>query len=128
MAYFFSSGLLILSAIHFISTFGVHVIYVTNGNDLDKPMYAYNPILSAIPWISGYILPVIPLSMVIPLHWGFVFLINLAIVWLLGPSLTRMFLKRWHSLRGYGYDRFFALVSGIVIFVIGLIIHLIWVK
>jgi hypothetical protein len=49
-----STILLIISAILFIATFGIHMM-INSGNKLDKPMYTREPILSTIPWISGFV-------------------------------------------------------------------------
>ena len=88
----------------------------------DKPMYTQNPIMSTIPWISGFILPVIPFSIVFELHWLAIFFINLGVVYILGPVLTKGFLVRFASGKGFGYDMLYSFVGGIITLVIGLIV------
>lgn len=116
MANFF----LIVSAILFIATFGIHM-FINSGNSFDKPMYTRDPALSAIPWISGFILPVIPFALVIDLHWVAIFFINLVVVYLIGPVLTKGLLVRFASGKGMGHDMLYSFVGGIITLVIGLI-------
>lgn len=48
------------------------------------------------------------------------FLINLVVVFVLGPLLARMFLKRFATGKGAGYDIIVAMVLGTVALVIGI--------
>ena len=125
MATFISVVALIFSALHFIAVYGCYRI--SKEDWWDVPPYIYHPVLSKIPLICGFILPVIPFSIVFPIHWGIIFVINIILVSLFWSIPTKLFLWRWKSTKGLGYDTIFALKSGIVIFFIGLIIHLIWV-
>ena len=47
-------------------------------------------------------------------------LINLVVVFVLGPLLARMFLKRFATGKGAGYDIIVAMVLGTVALVIGI--------
>ncbi len=96
-----STFFLIISAILFIGTFGIHAT-ITNGHPLDRPRYTYNPIASAIPWISGFILPIIPLALVLDINWILIFLANMAIVYFFGPMLTKGIFARLSSGKGIG--------------------------
>ena len=49
------------------------------------------------------------------------FLINLAIVYIIGPSFTRFFIRRLASGKGLGIDMFIALVIAIKTLIIGYI-------
>lgn len=49
------------------------------------------------------------------------FLINLAIVYIIGPSFTRFFIRRLASGKGLGIDMFIALVIAIITLIIGYI-------
>jgi hypothetical protein len=113
--------ILIISAVLFISTFGIHS-FISNGNEFDKPMYTSNPLMSSIPWISGFIIPVVIWSQITELHWIALFFINLAVVWILGPMLTKGFLVRFASGKGLGKDMFTAFIAGIVTLIIGLLV------
>lgn len=116
MATFF----LIISAILFIATFGIHIM-INSDDQWDKPMYTRDPIMSAIPWISGFILPVIPFTLVFEFHWLAMFFINLAVVYILGPILTRGLLVRFASGKGLGPDMVYSFIGGIISLIIGLI-------
>lgn len=113
--------LLVIAAVLLISTFGIHS-FISNGSEFDKPMYTSNPFMTAIPWISGFILPVIAWANITEFHWIALFFINLAIVWILGPWLTKGFLVRFASGKGLGKDMLTAFVAGIIALVIGLVL------
>jgi len=114
--------LLIISAILFIATFGIHAM-ITSGDKFDQPMYIHNPLMTSIPWISGFVLPVIPFSIVFDVNWIAIFFINLAVVWLLGPMLTKSFLVRFASGKGLGKDMLTSFIAGIVVLIIGLLVN-----
>ncbi len=114
--------LLVIGAVLLISAFGIHST-ISNGSEIDKPMYTSNPLMSAIPWISGFIFPVIAWANITEFHWIALFFINLAVVWILGPWLTKGFLVRFASGKGLGKDMLTAFVAGIIALVIGLAIQ-----
>ncbi|RYU93181.1 hypothetical protein [Emticicia agri] len=116
MATFF----LIVSIILFIATFGIHMA-INSGDQFDRPMYTRDPIMSAIPWVSGFILPVIPFTIIFEYHWVAVFFINLAVVYILGPILTKVLLVRFASGKGLGHDMLYSFLGGIVALIIGLL-------
>jgi hypothetical protein len=111
---------LIVSAILFIATFGIHIM-INSGDQFDKPLYTRDSIISSIPWISGFVLPVIPFTLVLEFHWVAIFFINLAVVYILGPILTRGFLVRFASGKGLGHDMMYSFIGGIFTLIIGLI-------
>lgn len=113
--------LLIIGAVLLISTFGIHSI-ISNRNEYDKPLYTKNPLMSSIPWISGFILPVIAWVNIIEFHWIVLFFINLILVLILGPWLTKGFLVRLSGGEGLGKDMKTAFIGGIIALVIGLTI------
>ena len=117
-----STVLLVIGAVLLISTFGIHSTII-NSSQLDKPIYTTNSLMSAIPWISGFILPVVAWANIMEFHWIALFFINLAVVWILGPWLTKGFLVRFASGKGLGKDMLTAFVAGIVALVIGLVIR-----
>tara|TARA_B110001469_G_C9587113_1_gene291284 strand:+ start:522 stop:878 length:357 start_codon:yes stop_codon:yes gene_type:complete len=114
-------AILIVSAVLFISTFGIHS-FISNGHEFDKPVYTSNPLMSSIPWISGFIIPVVIWTQITDFHWIALFFINLAVVWILGPMLTKGFLVRFASGKGLGKDMLTAFVAGIVSLIIGLLV------
>jgi hypothetical protein len=111
---------LVISAILFITTFGIHATILSTSS-FDHPLYINNPLISSIPWISGFILPVLPFSIVFDLNWVAIFFINLIGVWLLGPILTRALLVRFTSGKGLGRDLITSFIAGIVALIIGLL-------
>jgi hypothetical protein len=117
-----STFFLIVSAILFIATFGVHMA-IDSGDQFGKPMYTRDPIMSSIPWVSGFILPVIPFTIVFEYHWLAIFFINLAVVYIIGPMLTKGFLVRFASGKGLGQDMLNSFIGGIVTLIIGLLVR-----
>jgi len=113
--------LLVIGAVLLISTFGIHSSILES--EIDNPAYTSNPLLSAIPWISGFVLPVIVWAKITEFHWLALFFINLGVVRILGPLLTKGFLIRFASGKGLGIDMVTAFVSGIITIVIGLVIQ-----
>lgn len=112
---------LILSAILFIVTFIIDSMIANQ--KFDKPMYLYNPLLAIIPIISGFILPVIPLTVVFKISWVAIFFINIAAVYTIGPMLARAYLVRFSSGKALGRDLVTAFFGGIILLAIGLIIN-----
>jgi len=114
--------LLILSSVLFIATFGIHSTIKTS-QSFDQPMYVNNPLLTAIPWISGFILSFVALNSLLDIHWILVFIGNAIVVFILGPFLTRQFLVRFASGDGLGKDMVISFIGGLISFIIGLIIQ-----
>ena len=114
-----STVLLIIGAVLLISAFGIH-IYIINLNDFVEPFYTTHPLMSKIPWISGFVLPVIAWAKITEFHWIALFFINLAVVWIFGPWLTKGFLVRFASGKGLGQDMVVAFVVGMIFLVIGI--------
>lgn len=111
--------LLVISAICFIAAFGIHM-FAKNG--MDWCGYMEVPWMSAIPWICGFILAVIPETVLFDVFWLWMFLINAIVVWALGPLVTRMFLRRLASGKGAGIDIITAIVIGILSLIVGIIL------
>lgn len=111
----FSTICYIISIICFITTFGCHAT-LKNGNPTDYPGYMLSPLLSSIPYISGFILAVIPECLVFDIAWYWMFLINTFIVIILGPIITKFYLVRMVSGKGLGVDAFISLLIAIVFF------------
>lgn len=117
-----STVLLVLSTICFISAYGTH-IFAKNSSDCgDWCGYMAVPWMSAIPWISGFILAVIPETLLFNIYWLWMFLINLVIVFILGPTLTTLFLRAFKSGKGAGLDIIISIIIGIITLLIGAII------
>ena len=53
--------------------------------------------------------------------WYWMFLINIAGIYILGPIITKFFLVRMASGKGLGMDAFIALIIGIITLILGLI-------
>lgn len=114
-----STILLCISALCFIAVFGIHIYIINSGGFYG---YTRSLLLKSIPWLSGHVLAVIPECLAFEIYWIWMFLINLAIVYLLGPILTRLFLREFSSGKGLGLDMFIAFIIGIVVLIIGWII------
>mgnify|MGYP000847240221 FL=1 len=91
-----------------------------NGDPLLYPAYLSSP-LSHIPWISGFILAVIPECLIFNIAWYWMFLINIAGSCILWPIVTKFYLGRMASGKGLGMDAFIALIIGVVTLFLGLI-------
>jgi hypothetical protein len=111
--------ILIISGILFISTFVIHLT-IMNGNEIDKPLYTRDPLMSSIPWIAGFIMPVFSWSNISDFNWLGLFFINFAVAFIFGPWFTKGFLVRFASGRGPGEDMVTAFVAGIISLIIGL--------
>jgi hypothetical protein len=96
---------------------------IEDGDFFDKPLYSTNPILSSIPWISGFVLPVIPFCIVFHQNWFATFVMNIAFVYIFGPILTKVLLVRFASGKGIGHDMINALFFGLVFLTIGLFVR-----
>jgi hypothetical protein len=108
--------LLIISALLFIATFG---IYMNIRNTNHEHIGGLN--MSLLPWISGFILPIIPFTLVFEVHWLAVFVLNIVVVYVIGPAIARAYLVRFSS----GFlkkDVFYSFVGGLVVFIIGLML------
>lgn len=112
-----STFLLIFSAICFIAAFGIHM-YAKN-DVMAWCGYMASPLFSAVPWISGYVLAVIPECLLFDLFWLWVFFINLIIVGVGGPLFARIFIRMFSSGKGAGLDILIALIVGLVTLAIG---------
>ena len=81
-----------------------------HGGPLSYAGYLSSPLLSSIPWISGFILAVIPECLIFNVTWYWMFLINIVGIYILGPIITKFFLVRMASGKGLGMDAFIALI------------------
>lgn len=88
--------------------------------EFDEPAILQTKAMSVIPWLSGFVLPVIPLALMINIHWVLIFLLNLPFVYIAGPFLTNQFLDRFATGRGLGRDMVIAFRWGIISLVLGL--------
>jgi len=115
--------LLILASLLFIVTFGIHATIMA-GDPLERPAYTSHPIFGNIPAITAFILPVIAWSMVLDLHWVWIFILNLFFGFLFSRWLTKGFIVRFASGKGLGNDMLVAFIAGLIAFTIGTIIYL----
>jgi hypothetical protein len=118
MATFF----LIVSAVLFIGTFGIYIQNSGNRRVFDQPLIFSYPGMKAVPWVCGFILPVIPFALVFPYHWAAIFILNIPLVYIAGPLLTNAILVRIKSPRGHVFDMINTLIGGIITLIIGIII------
>ena len=81
------------------------------------------PLMAAIPWISGFVLAVIPEAILLEnIFWLWVLLGNAVFLFIFGPIITNFYLKRFASGKGAGYDIFIAIVMGFVTLGISLLV------
>lgn len=113
-----SSTLLVISTICFISAWWIHMI--ASQDISTRCGYMRVPLMSAIPWISGFILAVIPETALFDIKWYWMFLINIPIVCIGGFPFAVLFLKWFASGVGAGLDVIISLVIGIITLTIGL--------
>lgn len=114
-------ALFIISAVCLISAWGIHML-ARNGH-LEYCGYLSVPWMCAIPWISGYVLAVIPETYLFNLAWYWVFLINIPITFILGNFVAAFILRRFASGKGAGFDIIISMAIGIITLVIGMIIQ-----
>ena len=112
-----SMFLFVVSAICFIAAFGAHMY----GRNNDYCGYMDVPWMSAIPWISGFILAVIPESFIFNISWWWLFLINIPTVFIFGPLFTQIILRRISSGKGAGVDVLVSMSIAIVTLIIGVL-------
>lgn len=110
----------IISTMCFISAFGAH-IQGSNRVDGWCP-YMEIPWMSAIPWISGFVLAVIPETYLFDIRWWWLFLINIPLVYIVGPLFTGIVMRRIASGKGTGYDVLISIIIAIVTLIIGILI------
>lgn len=105
--------LLVVSIICFVSAFGTHMF--AKSDPLSWCGYMEVPFMSAIPWISGFLLAVIPEALLLNnIYWLWILLGNAVLVYIFGPAITRFFLIRFASGKGAGYDIIIALIIGFI--------------
>ncbi len=115
--------LLILSTICFITACGIH-LSVKDTLDIGiDTTYRYYPIKNILPWISGFVLAVIPETMLFNIFFLWMFLINIAIVMILGPLFTNMYLQRFATGKGPWSNILTSVVIGIVTLIIAIFIN-----
>lgn len=113
--------LLVVSIICFISTYGTHMF--AKRDPMGWCGYMDEPLMAAVPWISGFVLAVIPEAILLnTIHWVWIFLGNAIVVLIFGPAITRFFLIRFASGKGAGWDILIALIIGAITLVISLIL------
>ncbi|MBO5902035.1 MAG: hypothetical protein J6Q36_06445 [Alistipes sp.] len=115
-----STFCLIISVMCFISAFGVH-IQCSNRVDGWCPYMAI-PWMSAIPWISGFVLAVIPESFLFDIRWWWLFLINIPVVYIIGPLFTSIVMRRITSGKGAGFDVIISMMIALVALIIGILL------
>jgi hypothetical protein len=91
--------------------------------EFDQPKILDRRGMNVMPYISGFILPVIPLAILLPVHWVIIFLLNPFFFYIAGPFLTRAYLVRFAWGRGAGWDMLYCFIGGIITLMIGLIIR-----
>ena len=115
-----STFLFVLSIICFIAAYGTHMF--AKNSPMEWCGYMSVPWMSAIPWISGFVLAVIPEVQLFNIYWLWMFLINLFVVSVLGSMIAKFFLRIFASGKGAGFDIIIAIILGVVSLLIGLFV------
>lgn len=113
-------NLLVIGSVLLIISFGIHGSIMA-GDKSGQPMYVGNPLLSTIPLICGFVLPVIAWCNVLDFHWLLLTAANAIIVITVGPFLTRQYLYRFTTGKGFGKDMLIVFAIGITLYTIGMI-------
>ena len=114
--------LLIVSTICFIAASGIHLsVKDTLDVNIDTT-YRYYPIKNVLPWISGFVIAVIPEGMLFNIFWVWMFLINVVVVMLLGPLFTTMYLRRFATGKGPWSNIVTSVVIGFITLIIAIVI------
>ncbi len=119
---FMANVLLVVSAILFIITLGIHA-RIMSREKVRRPYYTRNPVLTSIPIVSGYILPVIPFAIVFEVPLVFVFFINLIFAYLLGQLFTKTLLAKLVHGKGLAREMIFLFTGALIIMIIGIVIR-----
>jgi len=114
---------LTIAAILFIATYGIHSIIII-GNPGNRPNIYLNPILSVIPYLSGFILPIIPIKMLIDYNLILIFIINLIVVFFLSPIFAKILLVNYSNRirmdgSSDGEIMAFSFLGGIIFMILG---------
>jgi hypothetical protein len=116
-----SAILLVIAAILFITTFGIYsVAHNTQIARFGKSTIKSTVIIFAL--ISGFVLPVIPFTIIFKINFIWVFLINIPVVWIIGPIITKVIWERFASGKGLGQDMLYSFIAGIIALIIGIVI------
>ena len=120
---------LINSILCFIGAWGIHYMAIKKvKSDLDMTWfhpYMLNKWKCAIPVISGFVLAVIPETLLfdiwLDIFWLWIFLANIIVTFVFGGLFARITLKRFASGKGPGVDVFVSILIGIVTLILGVI-------
>lgn len=116
---------LFFSALCFISAWGIHIIAKADAaeNCLLYCGYMAVPWLCAIPWLSGFVLAVVPEVFMCDLAWYWMFLINIPVTLVFGKFAAAFILRRFSAGKGAGMDIIISIVIGGVSLGIGMLIQ-----
>jgi len=117
-----STFFLIVSIWLLEATFGIKMS-LDGVIEFDKPRLFENRGAVITPYISAFVLPVIPFAILLPVHWGIILILNPFFLFLAGPLLTKAYLVRFAWGRGPSWDMLYCFTGGIVTLTIGLIIR-----
>lgn len=94
-----------------------------NEIEFDKPRLFEKRGMVAMPYISAFVLAVIPIAVLLPVHWLIIFILNPFFLYIAGPVLTKAYLVRFAWGRGPSWDMLYCFTGGLVTLVTGLIIR-----
>ena len=117
-----STFFLIVSIWLFETTFGIKMRH--DGDiEFDKPRLLEKRGMVAMPYISAFVLAVIPFAILLPVHWLIIFILNPFFFYIAGPVLTKAYLVRFAWGRGASWDMLYCFTGGVITLMIGLIIR-----
>ena len=117
-----STFFLIVSVWLLEATFGIKV----SGDDVvefDKPKLFKKRGSVIVPYISAFLLAVIPLAILLPVHWGLILILNPFFLFAVGPLLTKAYTVRFAWGRGPSWDMLYCFSGGVITLAIGLLIR-----
>ncbi len=114
--------LLITSVLLFISTFGIYsIMHNTEVARFGSSTIGTSTMINA--FVSGFILPIFPLIKIFDMNYILLFFINIPVVLILSPLITKGIILRFASGDELSRDMYRALIAGIISMVIGLSIE-----
>ena len=109
---------LITSAVLFIATYGIHNVIISWNSD-DRPNMYLNPMLSIIPYLSGFFFSIIPLKIVFHYKLFVLFIANLIVIFSLSPIFANILLSNFaNQRRGSGEVMAYSFFAGILLLIL----------
>jgi hypothetical protein len=117
-----STFFLIVSVWLLEATFGIRMR--RDGEiEFDKPRLLEGRRMVVVQYTSALVLAIIPLAILLQVHWAIILFLNPFFLFMAGPVLTKAYLVRFAWGRGPSWDMLYCFAGGIITLMIGLIIR-----